>query len=64
MKDYPGLSHDDYINLAKEIYSDPLSIKTSYPLNAPRYGGETHYYNGGNLLRIAPNGTFRSMYPY
>lgn len=64
MKDYPGLSHDDYINLAKEIYSDPLSIKTSYPSNAPRYGGETHYYKGGNLLRIAPDGMFRSMYPY
>jgi hypothetical protein len=64
MKDYPGVSHDDYLNMAKDIYSDPLSTKITYPSNAPKYPGETHYYNNGNLLRIAPDGTFRSLYPY
>ena len=64
MKDYPDMSHDDYLNMAKEIYSNPLSTKTTYPTNAPMYPGETHYQNNGNLLRIAPNGKFRSLYPY
>ena len=50
--------------MAKEIYSNPLSTKTTYPTNAPMYPGETHYQNNGNLLRIAPNGKFRSLYPY
>jgi RHS repeat-associated protein len=64
MKDYPGVSHDGYLNMAKEIYSDPLSTRITYPTNAPKYPGEIHYYNNGNLLRIAPDGTFRSLYPY
>ena len=64
MKDYPNMSHDDYLNMAKEIYSNPLSTKTTYPTNAPMYPGETHYQNNGNLLRIAPSGKFRSLYPY
>ena len=64
MNDYPDMSHDDYLNMAKEIYSNPLSTKTTYPTNAPMYPGETHYQNNGNLLRIAPNGKFRSLYPY
>jgi hypothetical protein len=63
MKDYPGMSHDDYLNMARDIYSDPLSTKTTYPTNAPMYHGETHYLNNGNLLRIAPGGKFRSLYP-
>lgn len=64
MKDYPGISHNEYLNLAKKIYSDPLSNKITYSPNALMYSGETHYYNGGNLLRIAPDGTCRSLYPY
>ena len=44
--------------------SNPLSTKTTYPTNAPMYPGETHYQNNGNLLRIAPSGKFRSLYPY
>lgn len=50
--------------MAKEIYSNLLPTKTTYPINAPMYLGETHYHNNGNLLRIAPNGKFRSLYPY
>ncbi len=62
-KDYPNMSHDDYLNMAKEIYLDPLSTKITYPSKAPIYPGETHYYNNGNLLRISPDGKFRSLYP-
>jgi RHS repeat-associated protein len=64
MKDYPGMSHDDYLNLAKDIYSNPSSTKIIYPSNAPMYPGEIHYHNNGNLLRIGPDGMFRSLYPY
>lgn len=62
-KDYPGLNHEDYLNLAKDIYGNPLSIKIDYPLNSPNYPGETHYIHGGNLLRMDPYGYFRSLYP-
>lgn len=61
--DYPGISHEEYLNLAKSIYENQSSTKTTYPPYSPKYPGETHYYNNGNLLRIAPNGTFRSLYP-
>ena len=63
LKDYPGLSHKDYLTLAKEIYENPLSTKICYPLNSPNYPGETHYIHGGNLLRMDPHGYFRSLYP-
>ena len=62
-KDYPGLNHEDYLNLAKDIYGNPLSIKIYYPLNSPNYPGETHCIHGGNLLRMDPYGYFRSLYP-
>ena len=37
---------DEYRKLADDIYKDPTSIKIKYPLDAPMYPGETHFYNG------------------
>jgi hypothetical protein len=54
----------EYRQLANDIYNDPISIKTTFPLNSPMYGGETHYYWNGNLLRLDANGYFRSLYPH
>jgi len=60
----PGYRNiSEYRNLANDIYNDPSSQVIKYPINAPAYGGETHYMLNGNLLRIAPDGSFRSLYP-
>ena len=62
-KDYLGMTHEDYLNLAKDIYADPHAIMIKFPKNAPVYRNETHFIRNGNLLRIAPDGTFRGLYP-
>lgn len=54
---------DEYRNLGEDIYNNPASVKKVFPLNAPMYPGETHYKLNGNLLRLDPNGSFRSLYP-
>jgi RHS repeat-associated protein len=60
----PGYrSHTEYRKLADRIYNDPAARVTKYPANSPSYAGETHYESGGNLLRLDPSGTFRSLYP-
>jgi len=46
-----------YRDLANQIYNDPNATTTVLP------NGETHMLSGNNLLRIAPDGTFRSLYP-
>ena len=54
----------EYRELADRLYSDTASTRVTYPANAQRYPGETHITDGaGNILRLDPQGNFRSMYP-
>lgn len=62
--DYPNLkSHNDYYQLANDIYNNPNATVYQYPMDAPHYQGEIHYLYNGNLLRLDSNGKFRSLYP-
>jgi hypothetical protein len=63
MKDYPGMTHQEYRALADSMYDDPTLPRYTYPDTAPRYPGETHIVQGDNLLRLDPEGNFRSLYP-
>jgi hypothetical protein len=53
----------EYEDLARSIYNDPTSTRTVYGAESASYPGETHYQRGGDLLRVDPNGEFRSLYP-
>lgn len=46
-----------YRDLADQIYNDPNATRTVLP------NGETQIQSGNNLLRVAPDGSFRSLYP-
>jgi RHS repeat-associated protein len=62
--DRPGYrTPDEYRKLADDIYNDPNATRTTYPSDAPKYPGETQIQSGDNLLRLDPNGNFRSLYP-
>ena len=52
------------VKTQQEIRYDTKQIGKKYGEHMKDYPGETHYYNNGNLLRIAPDGTFRSLYPF
>jgi hypothetical protein len=52
---------DEYLKLAEDIYNDPDATRTTY--DSGPYRGETHIQQGNNLLRLDPNGNFRSLYP-
>jgi RHS repeat-associated protein len=56
------MSHSEYLQRAQQIYQNPNQI-IHYPEGAIPYGGETHFMQGGNLLRIDNTGFFRSLYP-
>lgn len=56
-------SAEEYRALAEDILRDPLSRKTVFPRDAPKYAGETHFQRGHDLLRLSPEGEFRSLYP-
>jgi RHS repeat-associated protein len=59
----PGYrTHQEYRELAEDIFSDPMSIRTKFPTDAPMYPGETHIRRGNDLLRLDPFGNFRSLY--
>ena len=64
MEDYPGMTHQDYRNLADSIYDDPAAVRKFFPADqGGAYAGETHITRGSDLLRLDPNGNFRSLYP-
>ena len=63
-EDYPGMNHEEYRNLADNMYDDSAATRVSYPANeGGAYAGETHIIRGSNLLRLDPAGNFRSLYP-
>jgi len=55
-------NHNEYRDLANRIRNEPNAKITRYPPDAPMYRGETHFEVDGLLLRLAPNGEFRSLY--
>ena len=64
MEDYPHLDHKGYRALADEIYDDASLPRFTYPADsASRFAGETHIIRGDDLLRLDPDGMFRSLYP-
>ena len=63
-EDYPDMSHQDYRNLADDIYDDPAAVRKVFPAEeGGAYAGETHITRGSDLLRLDPSGNFRSLYP-
>jgi RHS repeat-associated protein len=59
----PGYrSHTEYRQLANDIFNDPRATRTVIPENAPVHAGETHIRRGNDLLRLDPEGNFRSLY--
>jgi RHS repeat-associated protein len=56
-------THHEYRDLANKVRNDPQAKVTKFPPDAPRYRGETHYQSGDMLLRLDPQGNFRSLYP-
>ncbi|HEV8261042.1 MAG TPA: hypothetical protein VGQ19_09850, partial [Burkholderiales bacterium] len=60
----PGYgTHQQYRELADRIYNDPKAQRTQFPQDGGRFAGETHLQVGDDLLRLDPNGQFRSLYP-
>ena len=60
----PGYrSVEEYIGLANTIYNSRNSLIIKFPSSSNLYRGETHYLLDGHLLRLGPNGNFRSLYP-
>jgi RHS repeat-associated protein len=60
----PGYrSAAEYRALIHKIYNDPNSLYRAIPNNAKVHAGEHLFYNNGNLLRLGPDGSFRSLYP-
>jgi RHS repeat-associated protein len=61
--DYPDWTHKDYMNRINDMYGNQSLPRYTYPNDAPLYRGETHIVQGKDLLRLDPNGGFRSLYP-
>jgi hypothetical protein len=60
----PGYrDYKEYRDTANDMYNDPNATRTTYSNDASKYPGETHIQSGDNLLRLDPNGNFRSLYP-
>jgi hypothetical protein len=60
----PGYrTHQEYRERSNEILNDPASKTTRFPSDHSRYPGETHMERNGELLRLDPDGNFRSLYP-
>lgn len=61
----PGYRNSqEYRELANKIYNDPKADRVTFRSDAVRYPGETHITDSsGNLLRLDPQGNFRSLYP-
>jgi hypothetical protein len=60
-----GLSHSkegmqQYQKIAQEVFQNPV-IKHTFPQGG-HYAGETWLINNGRLLRLDPQGNFRSLY--
>lgn len=60
-----GLVHgkegmQQYLKMAKEVFNNPV-IKYTFP-EGGHYAGETWMINNGRLLRLDPQGNFRSFY--
>jgi hypothetical protein len=60
-----GLNHSNegmqqYLKIAQEVYNNPV-IKHTFPQGG-KYAGETWIMNSGRLLRLDPQGNFRSLY--
>jgi uncharacterized protein RhaS with RHS repeats len=56
-RDIPGYrSYAEYRQLANDIYNDPASIRST------TISGEIRYRRGHDLLRLDPQGNFRSLY--
>lgn len=61
--DVPGYrTPAEYRARAQEIFSDPNATRKTFPTDAPKYAGETHIKLGDELLRLDPQGKFRSLY--
>jgi RHS repeat-associated protein len=56
-------THLEYRERAAEILNDANAVVTVYASDAVHYAGETHYQLGDELLRLDPDGFFRSLYP-
>lgn len=54
---------EEYKQLANDIHNDPSSTVTRFPPDNPQFPGETHFQRGNDLLRLDPEGQFRSLYP-
>lgn len=63
--DFNGnMSRKNYLRAARNIYNNPNTHVVNYPQNyGGLYPGETHFILNGFLLRLAPDGSFRSFYP-
>jgi hypothetical protein len=60
----PGYrTFQEYRQRAEEILNNSNATVTEYSSNAPLYAGETHLQLGDELLRLDPQGVFRSLYP-
>ncbi len=60
----PGYrNHQEYRQLANDILNDLDSSVTQFPDDASQYPAEIHIERGNDLLRLDPNGNFRSLYP-
>jgi hypothetical protein len=60
-----GLPHSkegyqQYLKIAQEVFENP-TIKHIFP-EGGKYAGETWLINNGRLLRLDPQGNFRSLY--
>ena len=54
---------EEYRALANQVYNDEEATRISYDAGS-RYPGEIHIEDkAGNLLRLDPQGNFRSLYP-
>ncbi|MEX1115129.1 MAG: RHS repeat-associated core domain-containing protein [Akkermansiaceae bacterium] len=59
----PGYrTHDEYRKKAQDMLNDPSAKVTKIPCDAVKHSGETHYQVGDDLLRLDPQGAFRSLY--
>ncbi|MGD0679013.1 MAG: RHS repeat-associated core domain-containing protein, partial [Polyangiaceae bacterium] len=55
-------SPQEYAERAQQIYADPSATRTTFGPSGP-YSDETHVQLGDDLLRLDPEGHFRSLYP-